>query len=87
MTASPVLVLNAGSSSLKYQLLVPESGEVLAKGLVERIGEPGGAADHTAAMTEMSAARWSTPASTWPRPGCGRSATGWCTAARTSPTR
>ena len=28
----PVLVLNAGSSSLKYQLLVPESGEVLAKG-------------------------------------------------------
>ena len=52
----PVLVLNAGSSSLKYQLLVPESGEVLAKGLVERIGEPGGAADHTAAMAEMAAA-------------------------------
>jgi acetate kinase len=52
----PVLVLNAGSSSLKYQLVVPESGEVLAKGLVERIGEPGGASDHTAAMTEMSAA-------------------------------
>ncbi len=52
----PVLVLNAGSSSLKYQLLVPETGEVLAKGLVERIGEPGGAADHTAAMTEMSTA-------------------------------
>ena len=56
MTDGPVLVLNAGSSSLKYQLLVPESGAVLAKGLVERIGESGGAADHTAAMTEMSAA-------------------------------
>ncbi len=56
MTESPVLVLNAGSSSLKYQLLVPESGEVLAKGLVERIGEPGGAADHPAAMSEMSTA-------------------------------
>jgi acetate kinase len=52
----PVLVLNAGSSSLKYQLLVPETGEVLAKGLVERIGEPGGATDHTAAMSEMSTA-------------------------------
>ena len=34
-------MLNAGSSSLKYQLVVPETGEVLAKGLVERIGEPG----------------------------------------------
>jgi acetate kinase len=56
MSDGPVLVLNAGSSSLKYQLLVPESGEVLAKGLVERIGEPGGAADHPAAMTEMSEA-------------------------------
>ena len=56
MTDWPVLVLNAGSSSLKYQLLVPETGEVLAKGLVERIGEPGGAADHTAAMSEMSTA-------------------------------
>ncbi|HLL63143.1 MAG TPA: acetate kinase, partial [Propionibacteriaceae bacterium] len=53
---SPVLVLNAGSSSLKYQFLVPESGEVLAKGLVERIGEPGGATDHSTAMTEMSTA-------------------------------
>jgi acetate kinase len=53
---SPVLVINAGSSSLKYQLLVPESGEVLAKGLVERIGEPGAVADHPAAITEMSTA-------------------------------
>ncbi len=46
----PVLVLNAGSSSLKYQVLVPETAEVLAKGLVERIGEDGGVADHGAAM-------------------------------------
>jgi len=36
-----VLVLNAGSSSLKYQLLQPDSSLVLASGLVERIGEPG----------------------------------------------
>ena len=33
-----VLVINAGSSSLKYQLLDTESGEVMAKGLCERIG-------------------------------------------------
>ena len=32
MTDSPVLVLNAGSSSLKYQLLVPETAAVQAKG-------------------------------------------------------
>ena len=49
----PVLVLNAGSSSLKYQVVVPETGAVQAKGLVERIGEPGAAADHAAAIGEM----------------------------------
>ena len=36
-----VLVINAGSSSLKYQLLNPTSGELLAKGLCERIGIDG----------------------------------------------
>lgn len=41
-----VLVLNAGSSSLKYQLVQPESGNVLASGLVERIGEPGARVEH-----------------------------------------
>ena len=33
-----VLVINAGSSSLKYQLMKAENGDVLAKGLAERIG-------------------------------------------------
>ena len=33
-----VLVINAGSSSLKYQLLEPEQNKLLAKGLCERIG-------------------------------------------------
>ena len=33
-----ILVINAGSSSLKYQLLNPETGALLAKGLCERIG-------------------------------------------------
>ncbi|MFL6063835.1 MAG: acetate kinase [Friedmanniella sp.] len=55
MSDSPVLVLNAGSSSLKYQLLVPASGEVGAKGTIERIGEDGsGVADHHAAVQQMA---------------------------------
>ena len=36
-----ILVINAGSSSLKYQLLDPETQKVLAKGLCERIGIDG----------------------------------------------
>ncbi|MBF4614132.1 acetate/propionate family kinase [Curtobacterium sp. VKM Ac-1376] len=48
---STVFVLNAGSSSLKYQLVDPETGSVSAHGSVERIGEPGGPApDHGAAV-------------------------------------
>jgi len=34
-----VLVLNSGSSSLKYQLVEPESGRSIFSGIVERIGE------------------------------------------------
>jgi len=41
-----VLVLNAGSSSLKYSLLQAGSGEALASGLVEQIGEPSGELTH-----------------------------------------
>ena len=36
-----ILVINAGSSSLKYQLMDPETGFVFAKGLCERIGIDG----------------------------------------------
>ncbi|MBQ6159974.1 MAG: acetate kinase [Oscillospiraceae bacterium] len=36
-----ILVINAGSSSLKYQLMDPQSGDVFAKGLCERIGIDG----------------------------------------------
>ncbi len=35
-----ILVINAGSSSIKYQLLDMQNEKLLAKGLVERIGEP-----------------------------------------------
>ncbi len=37
-----VLVINCGSSSLKYQLINTDTEEVLAKGLCERIGIDGG---------------------------------------------
>ncbi len=33
-----ILVVNCGSSSLKYQVINSDSEEVLAKGLCERIG-------------------------------------------------
>ncbi len=33
-----ILVLNAGSSSIKYQLFDMQTGEAVARGLVERIG-------------------------------------------------
>ena len=53
---APVLVINSGSSSLKYQLVVPDSAEVQAKGSIERIGEGGdsGVADHSAAISIMA---------------------------------
>jgi len=37
-----VLVLNSGSSSIRYQLFLMPEGRVLARGLVERIGEQQG---------------------------------------------
>ncbi|MBO0866474.1 MAG: acetate kinase, partial [Mycobacterium sp.] len=52
MNAEPVvLVINSGSSSLKYQLIEPHSGRSLADGNVEQIGEPSSpVADHDAAL-------------------------------------
>jgi acetate kinase len=47
-----VLVLNCGSSSVKYRLL--DDADTVAKGQVERIGEPGGeASDHRAALRRI----------------------------------
>ena len=37
-----ILIVNAGSSSLKFQLIDMDGEIVLAKGLVERIGIEGG---------------------------------------------
>ncbi|QNP65362.1 acetate kinase [Streptomyces genisteinicus] len=47
MTATRVLVLNSGSSSLKYQLLDMRDASRLATGLVERIGEATSRLVHT----------------------------------------
>lgn len=41
-----ILVINCGSSSLKYQLINSDSEEVLAKGLCERIGASGSVLTH-----------------------------------------
>ncbi|RLU96819.1 acetate kinase [Streptomyces griseocarneus] len=53
MTANPtrVLVLNSGSSSVKYQLLDMADGARLAVGLVERIGEETSYLAHTPLAT------------------------------------
>ncbi|RNG27449.1 acetate kinase [Streptomyces botrytidirepellens] len=53
MNGTRVLVLNSGSSSVKYQLLDMADGARLSSGLVERIGE-GPVADHTAALKQVA---------------------------------
>lgn len=47
-----VLVINCGSSSLKYQLINSETEEAIAKGLCERIGIDGSMLTHEAAGRE-----------------------------------
>lgn len=43
---STILVINAGSSSIKYQLIDALAEQALATGLIERIGEPAGRVRH-----------------------------------------
>ncbi|MCU1481364.1 MAG: acetate kinase [Subtercola sp.] len=50
---STVLVVNSGSSSLKYQLIEMSTESVLASGLIERIGQAGEVRDHSAAFQSM----------------------------------
>lgn len=52
---STVLVINSGSSSLKYQLIDMDREAVLASGLVERIGQPMGTAAHTVSAAAFAA--------------------------------
>ncbi len=46
-----ILVINAGSSSLKYQLIDSDSEQVLAKGLCERIGIDGSCIKYNSSKT------------------------------------
>ncbi|MBF0689519.1 MAG: acetate kinase [Cellulomonas sp.] len=46
--AASVLVINSGSSSIKYQLVDPDSGQAIASGIVEQIGEGVGSVKHVA---------------------------------------
>ena len=47
-----ILVINAGSSSLKYQLINTETHQVMAKGLCDRIGIEGSMLEHRAGEKE-----------------------------------
>lgn len=47
-----ILVINAGSSSLKYKLF-GRGFQVLAKGLVERVGQRGGPSNHAVALADV----------------------------------
>ena len=51
---STVLVVNSGSSSIKYQLIDLHHEEVIAKGLIERIGTDHGVVNHTVGETKES---------------------------------
>jgi acetate kinase len=47
-----ILVLNSGSSSVKYRTIDLSTGQG-ERGLIERIGEPGGPADHHEALQQV----------------------------------
>jgi acetate kinase len=49
-----VLVINCGSSSIKYQLFSMPAGDVLAKGLLEKIGEGDSALHHEKNSTKVT---------------------------------
>jgi acetate kinase len=48
-----ILVLNNGSSSVKYAVIDPTHPTEAQRGLVEHLGEPGGPADHHAALGQV----------------------------------
>lgn len=61
VTSSRVLVLNSGSSSVKYQLLDMSDSSRLAAGLVERIGEETSRLRHTPLHTGGESREWTGP--------------------------
>ncbi|MFE0257150.1 acetate kinase [Streptomyces sp. NPDC059010] len=61
MSSSRVLVLNSGSSSVKYQLLDMRDSSRLAAGLVERIGEETSRLKHTPLASGGEVREWTGP--------------------------
>ncbi len=61
MSPSRVLVLNSGSSSVKYQLLDMAGSSRLAMGLVERIGEETSRLKHTPLAAGGESREWTAP--------------------------
>ena len=61
-----VLVINAGSSSIKYQLMDVMSGQVLAKGGAERIGLDNALIKHTDSAKKRLPCRWICLITKWP---------------------
>jgi acetate kinase len=49
-----ILVLNCGSSSIKYQVFDMPAGDVLAKGLVQKIGEAEGKIDQSSSKGDVA---------------------------------
>ena len=45
--STPILLLNCGSSSIKYQVIDADSEAVVASGIIERIGQSESTLDHT----------------------------------------
>jgi acetate kinase len=48
-----VFVVNCGSSSLKWSVVDVDAGSTIGSGTVQRIGQPGSAADHAAALESV----------------------------------
>jgi len=44
--STPILLLNCGSSSIKYQVIDADDEDVLASGIIQRIGQPESTLDH-----------------------------------------
>ena len=44
--STPILLLNCGSSSIKYQVIDADSEGVVATGIIQRIGDESGTLDH-----------------------------------------
>jgi len=65
---SRVLVINSGSSSLKYQLIDITGPTRLARGIVERIGGPDAMATHGILVTNAPTGDWTETSVTTPVP-------------------